>query len=645
MAKRLTSLLALAGAGIFTAGLTATAQAGATPAHAGRATSAAPVLVRHVVKSQSSSGLPTSKRHSTAGARNLGENGTLQRYVNRSNSPRPAVVHRNGRATLRASSADSWLPVVTPTPVLAGQHPGQLNAWEGLNESDNGVFAGFSLEPPDQGLCAGNGHVLELINDVVQVYSANGTPQHAPVYLNDFFNEPGYQFTTDPSCVYDAATNRFFATELTLEVDPNTGNLTGQDWLDLAVSKTGNPLGGYNFYRIYVTNDGSNGTPSHPNCPCIGDFPHLGTDAHGVYLTTNEYPFSGPGIYGNNFNGAQLYALSKRQLAKGSTSVSMEYFQNTRVPSSSGPREPGFTLWPAQSAGSAYDYRHHGTMPFLSSTAAEEARPDDFTGHSDTVGVWQLRNTRSLNGNSPNLHLLVKLVPVSPYGVPPLANQRPGPVPLRDCITVGCRPGVHDPYGPEQEGGLDSSDTRTMTAGYVQGKLIGALDTAMQVNGNVKSGFEWFEVNISGSTPWLSNQGYVGVAGQNATYPAVATNPQDTGYLGVTLAGNNYYPSAAYMKWNHGAGAGLYVSGLGKAPEDGFCEYVFFNCAQTSPPQIRPRWGDYGYAAWDGSQFFVANEWIAHSCTFAEFDNDTTCGGTRTFYGNFSTHITRLAGI
>jgi hypothetical protein len=60
-------------------------------------------------------------------------------------------------------------------------------------------------------------------------------------------------------------------------------------------------------------------------------------------------------------------------------------------------------------------------------------------------------------------------------------------------------------------------------------------------------------------------------------------------------------------------------------------------------PQIRPRWGDYGYAAWDGTQFFVANEYIAHSCNFTTFDNNTTCGGTRTFYGNFSTHIARLA--
>jgi hypothetical protein len=644
MAKRLSASLTLAAAVSLAVGLTAVASAQAHPVsqrarlhptHAARART-------HVTKYGSSSKMPTSKRHPSGGAVNLGEDGTLQRYVNRSNSARPAVVRRHGKTVLRASSGDSWLPTVSPTPVAAGQHPGQQKAWEGLNEYDNGVYAGFSLEPPDQGMCAGNGHVFELINDVVRVYTANGAPEGPPVYLNDFFQEPGYQFTTDPSCVYDAGSNRFFATQLTLDVDPNTGNLTGRDWLDVAVSKTGDPTAGYNFYRIYVTDDGSNGTPSHTDCPCVGDYPHLGTDAYGLYLTTNEYPFSGPGANGNNFNGAQLYALSKAALASGAAHVRVIHFQNLRVPTSSGPRYPGFTLWPAQSAGSAYDMTANGTMPFLSSFAAEEARPDNFTGHSNWVGVWQLRRTKTLQSSTPSLRLGVARLVAGDYGIPPMSNQKPGPTPLKDCLNVGCV-NINDQYAPEEEGAFDSSDTRMLTAGYANGSVYGALDTAMLVNGNVKAGFEWFQVNVA-NPPLSVRSGYVGVGGQNVTYPAIATDPNGQGYLGVTLAGDNYYPSAAYMSWDsNGPGSSVYVSGLGKAPEDGFCEYLYFNCAQTPTPQIRPRWGDYGYAAWDGTQFFVANEWIAHSCDFATFDNDHTCGGTRTFYGNFSTHIARLA--
>lgn len=594
-------------------------------------------------KYASSTKLPTSKKHKSGGALNLGEGATLQRYVNRSNSPRPSVVHRNGHTVLKgASSADSWVPTVTPTPIVNNSTPNQLNAWEGLNEYDNQTYAGFSLEPPDQGMCAGNGHVFELINDVVQVYGADGTPQSPPAYLNDFFQEPGYQFTTDPSCVYDAGNNRFYATELTLDVDPNSGNLTGSNWLDLAVSKTGDPTGGWNFYRIYVTDDGSNGTPSHRDCPCIGDYPHIGTDANGVYLTTNEYPFSGPGEYGNNWNGAQLYAVSKHAVATGAKNPPVVHFENLRVPSSSGPTYTGFTLWPAQSAGNAYDRSRHGTINFLSSFAAEEARPDDFTGHASTIGYWKLTHTHSLRTSSPNLSLHERTLNSESYGIPPMSGQKAGPTPLKDCLNVGCR-GYSDPYAPEEEGAFDSSDTRFLTAGYANGVVYGALDTTMNVSGNIQAGFAWFQVNVSNGPAALANQGYVGATRANVTYPAIATDPNGNGYLGVTVAGDSYYPSAAYMNWSNGAGPSLYVSGLGRAPEDGFCEYIYFNCAQTPMPQIRPRWGDYGYAAWDGTQFFVANEYIAHSCNFTTFDSDHTCGGTRTFYGNFSTHIARLA--
>ena len=40
---------------------------------------------------------------------------------------------------------------------------------------------------------------------------------------------------------------------------------------------------------------------------------------------------------------------------------------------------------------------------------------------------------------------------------------------------------------------------------------------------------------------------------------------------------------------------------------------------------------------------FLGSEYIAHGCTFAQFDSDTTCGGTRSYFGNFSTRITKLA--
>jgi hypothetical protein len=156
----------------------------------------------------------------------------------------------------------------------------------------------------------------------------------------------------------------------------------------------------------------------------------------------------------------------------------------------------------------------------------------------------------------------------------------------------------------------------------------------------VQAGFEWVAIKAANRQSTLSGSGYVGVAGNDVSYPAVATDPTGHGYLGMTLSGRGYFPSAAYMTFDQRPGAAVSIAGAGQAPEDGFCEYLFFNCGQTTPTaSIRPRWGDYGYAAWDGSKFYLANEYIAHSCNYVTFHADTTCGGTRTFYGNFSTHV------
>jgi hypothetical protein len=635
---------ALTAAGVLVTGALAVATgAGASSAAPVAQPRAATSHTSQVRLRASTASLPhTAVRHGGGGAINLTEDGRLQRFANRSHSPRPKVVRSaRGARVLAGAATPAWLPVVKPTAV-SSRRPGALHGWEGLSEADNEKYAGFSVEPPDQGLCAGPGHVLELINSTVRVYSSQGAAQ-GTASLNAFFKEPDRQVTTDPSCLYDAGSHRYFATNLVLDVDAATGGLTGKNWLDLAVSKTADPRGGWNIYTIDVTDDGSSGTPAHTDCPCIGDYPQLGTDAHGVFLTTNEYPFSSdPGVFGNNFNGAQVYALSKSKVAAGAGTVAAVHLENLRVPLSSGPERVGFTLWPAQAPGTGYARQGNGTMYFASSFAAEEARPGDFTGHSSELGTWSLGNTASLD-STPDLVLGERTVTVPTYAVPPLSNQKAGPVPLRDCLVVQCQVGLGDPYTPEQEGGLDSSDTRILTARYVHGTVVTALDTAMQVSGNVRAGFEWFAVGTGGTSSSLHRSGYVGVGGGNVTYPAITTDDAGRGYVGFTLTGDRWYPSAGYTTWSGRPGAAVHLAARGAAPEDGFCEYLAFNCAGTDTPSIRPRWGDYGYGAWDGRNFFVANEYVAHSCTYSEFVDDPTCGGHRSFFGNFSTHIQKLS--
>src|SRR5262249_51726717 len=206
--------------------------------------------------------------------------------------------------------------------------------FDGLNHYQQRYSRGgnhFSVEPPDRGLCVGNGFVVEAVNDVFNVYSAttgasllpdntatnivSGFPRNVnnAVDLNSFY---GYapainratgvrgEFVTDPSCIFDAQTQRFFVVSLTLDPQGNgpcQGVFSCVNHLDLAVSQTSDPTGGWNIYRIDVTNDGNNTGGVNPG-PYLGDYPHIGADANGIYLTVNAYPW-----HANGFGGAQVF--------------------------------------------------------------------------------------------------------------------------------------------------------------------------------------------------------------------------------------------------------------------------------------------------------------------------------------------------
>jgi hypothetical protein len=579
--------------------------------------------------------------------------------------------------------------------------------FEGLNHYQQRYARGgnqFSVEPPDQGLCVGNGYVVEAVNDVLNIFNESGQSvlpdntatnivsgfprnvNHA-VDLNSFY---GYApainrttgirgpFVTDPSCLYDAATQRFFVVVLTLEVVPTTGAFTTVNHLDIAVSKTADPTGSWNIYRINVTNDGTNIGGVNPG-PYLGDYPHIGADASGFYITTNAYPWCC-----NGFSGAQIYALPKAQLAAGAASVSVQHIDTSglvNVPSDAGSTQPGFTLWPAQSPGTgSFKTDNGGTEYFLSSNAADEAqRPVAGTGgtsSSNQLIVWTLTNTSSLNTASPGLSLGNKVLTVGQYGVPPKQLQ-PGSgadpttdVPQGLCLNnettvtiagTGCwrllvGAAAHA-AGHEVVQRPDSNDTRMQQVMFANGKLWGALDSAVNPDGGPqRAGIAWYIVNPDAGKLVMS--GYLGAAGHDFTYPAIGVTPSGRGVMAFTATGDTLNPSAAYAPIDANAGVGdwnVVTGGQGAAVDDGFSGYK----QQRFPNPIRSRWGDYGAAAVDGNSVWIASEYISGSCTYTPWggpffvggsgDNLLgTCAGSghdpgqRTALANWSTRLSKL---
>jgi hypothetical protein len=567
--------------------------------------------------------------------------------------------------------------VATTTGKKAKSNPTFNFGFEGLNHYQQRYSRGgnqFSVEPPDQGMCAGNGYVVEAVNDVLNVYNAStgtsalpdntatnivaGFPRNVnhAVDLNSFYGYPPAinrttgirgQFVTDPSCLYDAATQRFFVVALTLEVVPTSGAFTTVNHLDIAVSQTSNPTGSWNIYRVDVTNDGSNSSPANA-CPCLGDYPHIGADANGFYVTTNAYPWNG-----NGFDGAQIYAFSKAQLAAGLPSVTMQHIDTwgmVNQPSDAGSTQPGFTVWPAQSPGANnFNLDNGGTEYFLSSNAADEATHPvaGFGGNyvSNQLVVWTLTNTASLN-SVPALSLTNQVVGVNTYALPP-KQQQPGSgtapgtdVPQGHCLNdtttllfngqTGCwkllvSPAAHA-RGAEVISRPDSNDTRMQQVTYANGKVWGALDTAINPDGGPqRAGIAWYIVNPNSAKVAL--QGYLGATGHDFTYPAIGVLPNGRGIMAFTDTGDSTYPSAAYASIDANAGIGAWndvPGGEGAAVDDGFTSYK--QQVGGNPP--RTRWGDYGAAAADGNSIWIASEYIAHTCDYTTWGGPFFAGGT-----------------
>jgi hypothetical protein len=550
-----------------------------------------------------------------------------------------------------------------------------VTSFDGLTHRDQRLANNgnqFSLEPPDQGLCVGNGRVVEAVNDVLKVFDENGGTVLGTTGLNTFFGYPAQvdrtpgatnpfgPFVTDPSCLFDAATQRWFLTVLTLDVFSDNGDFTGRNTIDIAVSNSSDPAGTWTIYHLPVQDDGTEGTPNHDcnpsdepdagqdNAPlnptaCLGDYPHIGADANGFYVTTNEYDF-----FGDEFHAAQVYAFSKRALAAGTSTLAV-----TQIDTVGADRgNPGFTIWPATSPNPGqFATAQGGTEYFMSSNAADEANGN---GTSRDLLVWSLTNSRSLDSAAPAVTLDHRVLRVGRYGTPPPSDQKPGDTPLADCINdttlevapnvLGCwnlLVGPPEPAHDEVEYALDSNDTRMQQVVFAGGRLYGALDTALTMRGENKAGIEFFVVRPPEprASRALDRNGYVGLPGNNLSYPAIGVLPSGRGVMAFTVVGADHKPSAGYAPINAGGNVGaIHVAAEGLGPADGFSGYKAFG----DPP--RPRWGDYGAAVPDGSSIWIASEYIGQTCTFDEWLTPPigSCGGTRTSLANWYTRISRL---
>jgi len=500
------------------------------------------------------------------------------------------------------------LPVSTASPAFPSlTHLDQRFA-------DNGNQ--FSLEPPDQGLaiggttqCGGGPCIIAAVNNAIAVYTTSGQIL-ANASMNQFFglpsdfvrpNGPYGPFLSDPRVYFDSQTNRWFVTDLEIDRDPTTGAFLPHSSVLIAVSSGTNPFAGFVLYDIDGTNNGTNGTPTHPGCPCFGDQPLIGADAHAFWVTTNEFP-----LFQGGFNGAQIYAIDKLAMETGGAANSQYVLQG-------GPLAEGisYTVQPATvPPGGSYASVNNGTQYFLSAL-------EFFGGLDNRIAVWAASNTASIH-TTPAISIQNRIVENAiVYGQPPEAQQ-PNIAVGHICdptlfMVVGCGLlngtllgvpfNIHAPL-------VDSNDDRMQQVMFADGKLWSTVTTVVKTrNGPTRSGAAWFAMtpgwNGSRLTGAFTGGGYVAVNEQSILFPSIAVNKDGKGAIGFSIVGPGMYPGTGYAKVSLASGATeVKITSKGVFPDDGFTGYPVFD-------DRGGRWGDYSAAVVDASgNIWVANEQI-----------------------------------
>lgn len=482
----------------------------------------------------------------------------------------------NALLTHQPSGSSKGVPTAPTTPLSTDNVPGERGFAGLTGVAQASTKGGLDLEPPDQGLCAGGGYVMEFINNALTVYSSFGGQLLQPIGSPALFLQPTTAFFSDPRCYYDASTQRWFIQEFIVGTTNANGGLASPSVQFLAVSDSPDPTADYHVYS-FDTSD-----VSTPGCPCFGDYDELGADANGIYITTDEFGISTPA-----YNGVIMYALSKALVETFPQTGILPTVFGYRL--TSDPFGQPYIVAPASSPPGARFAKN--TEYFVESNG--DAISDDH------LVVYALRATSLLAAVPPTPPpLFLTQVATQRYSQPTDALQKAGPRPLGAQYQAPA-------------GGIQADFDAEMEPVYTAGKLYCQLDT---LTAGKVDGVAWFILSPSFSSKTLSAtvaaQGLVTVSGTSLLYPYTAVNKAGKGYLLFSLSGKSNYPSPAYISYGSNGPTGpVIVATPGAAPDDGFTCYAAF----VGPDYGGCRWGDYSMGVVMGNRVYMAAEMIPPS--------------------------------
>jgi len=499
-------------------------------------------------------------------------------------SPNPQRAKLTPAQRRRLAGSSYPIPSVSCQPLGPGcdnisTSAGGATGVKGLKAVDSASLATNPLgdiEPPDQGLCAGNGSVVETNNiGEILVFNDSLKRMSAPIPFDTIMGLTGLGWSSggDPSCLYDSANGgHWFFTEIVSASSESSGGAfsgcfggaANSCYEGVAVSDGSNPFGPYHTY--FVSADYNPAEPGYPYL--LNDFAKISVTRDAFLLFYDEFPLNGsvPGFGGGLFNGAQELAFNKNALEAGlpvnlkngqpnpAVTVARENMGLLRTPdgtcsSDDALHEGGIACWaaaiPAQPADSGQFDNAHGGTGFMVSSLDFYGFDGLVSSGDNRVAAWAWTGLSALNSKgcascgsirfSGTLFSGVDKY----YGEGTFGAQKNGPTPLADeCGAAGLSSDASCP-----EGGIATNGDFMTQASQSQGQLYGATTTEVaqtysRANAEVHQGAVYWVIGTKAFDQTgkfsLTNQGYISAAHEDLEMPAMVA--QGTGGNGRAIA-------------------------------------------------------------------------------------------------------------
>ena len=352
--------------------------------------------------------------------------------------------------------------------------PAALANFEGIAQT--------AFRPPDCTLAVGPNDVMVAVNVDLVGYTKAGVQRFRWANFTALFNPvlPQGAQMFDPKLAYDHYAARWIVCIAARRANPQGS------WIMMGVSQTADPAGAYWIWATDATVDGATATGNW------ADFPMLGFDTQGIYVSTNQFAFNG------GFSYAKVRIFNKSELYAGGAGAG----HNIRW----------WDFWSLRNG--------DNSLAFAVQPAVH------FQGLGGNPAAF-LVNSLFPSGSSLTLWTLSNPIGLWLGGAPALSSR-----------TVNCRSYNLPPGAVQKDGGatrIATNDIRLLNAVFqsVSGtqRLWTTHTSAFTWPGDseARSVVQWYEIDVPGAN--VVQQNGFGASGRHYFFPVIQTDINRNAYL------------------------------------------------------------------------------------------------------------------